>query len=135
LLSGKTVKRKDIRVGFQRHNWSYRHHRGYQVDINLSVYKEQRHHFVKKLVEQLELGKRILNLDETSITTLTGKSRSWGPKQTLRRVVERPTSHRITLTAILDQFGTVYWNAINFNSNADTSMMTLLHLHDRLTLE
>ena len=69
----------------------------------------QRQQFALKLISLMMTGKRVLNIDEASISQTAFIRKGWGSRGKSIRHITKPLGHRLTLTAALDTDGRTYF--------------------------
>ena len=87
------------------------------------------------MLELLQKGTRILNLDETWVHNTNYTRMMWCPPQTPATMATRPISYRISMIAALDTEGRIYYSLTQANTNSDVMMVFLQHLVEQLDLE
>ena len=87
------------------------------------------------MLELLQKGTRILNLDETWINDTNYTRMMWCPPQTPATMATRPISYRISMIAALDTEGCIYYSLTQANTDSDVMMIFLQHLVEQLDLE
>ena len=75
------------------------------------------------MIHLLEMGKRILNIDESWISKTEYGRRMWCPTQTDCTVSSYPLSARLSIIAALDTDGKVYFALTH--SNTDSKVIRL----------
>ena len=87
------------------------------------------------MLELLQKGTRVLNIDETWINDTNYTRMMWCPPRTPATMATRPTSYRISMIAALDTEGCVYYSLTQANTDSDVMMIFLIHLVEQLDLE
>jgi hypothetical protein len=67
-----------------------------------------RQQFAMKLLELLESGKRLLNIDESWMTSTNFKRSKWREHGTTNSMPEKFMTHRVAIIAAIDTEGDVY---------------------------
>ena len=65
----------------------------------------QRQQFALRLIDEMMAGKRIINIDEASLTRTDFLHKGWGVNDKALRPHKQPLGHRLTLIAAVDNFG------------------------------
>ena len=69
----------------------------------------QRQQFALRLIAEMSAGKRVINIDEASLSQTNFVRRGWGQKTLDLRPQAKPLGHRLTLIAALDNLGASYF--------------------------
>ena len=69
----------------------------------------QRQQFALKLIGEMSTGKRIINIDEASLSQANFVRQGWGSKTLDLRPTTKPLGHRLTLIAAVDTLGASYF--------------------------
>ena len=79
-------------------------------------------------MDQMILGKRIINLDETSLSFTNHKLYSWSERGKARRDVFNTLRPRISITVVVDTDASLQLSMMQGNVNQATFMLSLLSL-------
>ena len=84
--------------------------------------------FAQEMLGALNLGYRVINVDESWLATMTFRYRSWSAsgKQNARPLKELPA--RMTLIAAIDNLGAAYLSIATGNTDSDVFVTFLFHL-------
>ena len=63
-----------------------------------------------QLIDQLMKGKRVINIDETNLSSAESLRHGWGLKGRVNRPVKRTLSQSLKLTAAIDNLGCSYFS-------------------------
>ena len=91
--------------------------------------------FAKEMLGALHVGYRVLNVDESWLTMMTFRYRTWSAtgKQNARPLKELPS--RVTLIAAIDNRGASYLSVATGNTDSDVFVTYLYHLAAALDRE
>ena len=91
--------------------------------------------FAQEMLGALNLGYRVINVDESWLATMTFRYRSWSAsgKQNARQLKDLPA--RMTLIAAIDNQGAAYLSIATGNTDSDVFVTYLYHLAEVLDRE
>ena len=64
--------------------------------------------YAKKMIELLDEGKRIINIDETWLPHLDFRSKKWCQRGEKNTVATKTLSHKVNMIAAIDTDGNLY---------------------------
>ena len=76
---------------------------------NLPTCLVQRQQYALKLIEIMLSGKRVINIDESTMGQAVFARKSWQRQGVRNANVVKPFSHRLSLIAAVDTYGQVYF--------------------------
>ena len=117
-----------VKDALARNRWSFKKVKSWSVDINSDRILLARHKFSKKLIVEMFKGKRIVNIDEASFSSLVGRQETWSPIGHALRVEEKATKERITVTVAIDNLGKLYATFQTRTQDRDSFMVVLMSL-------
>ena len=65
--------------------------------------------FAKKLIEELMIGKRVINIDEASLSEARFIRKAWGHRNQPLRPLKMPLGHRVSIIAAVDNLGASFF--------------------------
>ena len=77
---------------------------------NVVSCRYQRQQFALRLIDEMMAGKRIINIDEASLTRTDFLRKGWGVKDKALRPHKQPLGHRLTLIAAVDNLGQSFFS-------------------------
>jgi hypothetical protein len=117
-MEAHDIKAHTMRKIFRKElNLRYKRCSKTSTDWNQPRLKAIRSVFSEKLLGLMNQNKRILNIDETSMTTTTYSHYSWGSKGKTLRITSKPISPRATVLAGVDNLGNLYASVFLCNGN------------------
>ena len=87
-----------------------------------------RQRFARKLIELLQEGKTILNVDETWLGMSDFRRRKWQAESTTNSVPHLQLAPRISMISALDSRGQIYLSLLQSNSNVKVMEIYFQHL-------
>ena len=87
------------------------------------------------MLQLLDEGKRIINIDETWLPHLDFRNKKWRQRGDTNSVSTKTLSHRVNMIAALDTDGRLYLSLTQFNTDADVMLMFMSRLAQVLTEE
>ena len=91
-----------------------------------------RQQFAIKMLELLADGKRIINVDETWISSTSFQRRKWCPKDSTNSVINKQIQPRISMIAGMDTHGDTYACYTTVNTNTSVMKLYLSFLVEQL---
>ena len=91
-----------------------------------------RQQFSMKLLELLESGKRVLNIDETWISGMRFISRKWREHGSTNSIAEKFVQPRVSLIVAMDTEGEVYASFTQVNTDAEVFRLYISNLARQL---
>ena len=91
--------------------------------------------YAKKMFHLLEQGARIINIDETWLSSMDHRNRKWRQRGERNTVSSKSLSHRVNMIAAIDTDGRLYMSLTQFNTDSDVMLMFMSRLADLLTHE
>lgn len=88
---------------------------------NIVSCRYQRQQFALRLIDEMMAGKRIINIDEASLTRTDFLRKGWGINGKALRPIKHPLGHRLTLIAAVDNFGQSFFAV--FQSTIDSHVL------------
>lgn len=82
-----------------------------KLRVNCVSSRYQRQQFALQLIEELMAGKRVLNIDEASLSEASFLRKGWGVRGKTLRPIKKPLGHCVSLIAAIDNFGASYFAA------------------------
>ena len=79
-----------------------------------------RQQYAFAILQQLLFGRRIINLDESTLETLNYTRKLWLPKGRKCTVPKLPLSPKLSVIAAIDTEGRVYASLSQANTDSDT---------------
>ena len=76
-----------------------------------------RQQYAMAMLSLLQNGTRILNIDETWVSSTNFTRMMWGPPQTTATMSAKPISYRISMIAALDTEGCIYYSLTQANTD------------------
>ena len=83
----------------------------------------------------LSSGKRVINIDETWLSTTSFRRKKWRVKGDNNSVSHKNLSHNVNMIAAVDTEGQVYLSLTMFNTDTNVMLMFLSRLASLLTQE
>ena len=77
---------------------------------NIVSCRYQRQQFALRLVDEMMAGKRVINIDEASLTRTDFLRKGWGMNGKALRPIKHPLGHKLTLIAAVDNFGQSFFS-------------------------
>ena len=114
---------------------SYRKLTSLAIFANSSRNLVCRQQFALKLIDLLNEGKRIINIDQTWLGMCDFRRMKWRIKGTTNSVPQLPLLPRISMFIGLDTEGSVYLSLFQANSNAKITELFFHHLIKKLDKE
>ena len=115
--------------------FSYRRARLVSVQSNSVRCRVMRQQYALKMLELLQDGKRILNVDESWLSEISFQRKVWFPKDRPSTVTRQGVSPRISLIAALDTEGRVWFSLLHANTDQKVMLVFLQHLAVKLDEE
>lgn len=69
----------------------------------------QRQVFAKKLIDEMMTGKRVINIDEASLSEARFVRKAWGHRNLPLRPLKMPLGHRVSIIAAVDNLGASFF--------------------------
>ena len=91
-----------------------------------------RQQFAIKMMELLADGKRIINVDETWISSTSFQRRKWCRKDSTNSVISRQIQPRISMIAAMDTDGDTYACYTTVNTNTSVMKLYLSYLAEQI---
>lgn len=104
----------------------------YGVDVNSRELKYKRHHFAKKLIQEILKGTRIINYDESTIDHLNFTRRLWSTKGKTVTLNSLPVKPKLSLIAAVDSNGSKWFSLLQRNSDRISTQVMLKNLFKSL---
>ena len=80
------------------------------------------------MLELLESGKHIINIDESWINDTNFTRKMWCPTDAAATITQRAVTPRLTLIAALDTEGRLYYALTHANTDSDVLLVFMKHL-------
>ena len=87
------------------------------------------------MIDLLQQGKRIINIDESWINLTHYERQIWAPLDGPATATVRQITPRLSLIAALDTDGRVYFSLLHANTDSDIMVTFLSHLFQALAEE
>ena len=87
------------------------------------------------MLELLEQGFTIINIDESWINDLSWNQRQWSRRSSNNSVSSKVVSPRLSLIVAIDNYGSIYYSMTQVTTDQDVFILFLQHLTDKLTAE
>ena len=87
------------------------------------------------MLELLEQGKHIINIDESWINDTNFTRKMWCPTDAAATITQRAVTPRLTLIAALDTEGRLYYALTHANTDSDVLLVFMKHLMRQLDSE
>ena len=84
--------------------------------------------YAKAMLKLLEEGKRIINIDETWLTQMYYRSRSWRERGQANTISAKSISHRISMIAAVDTDGRLYLSITQQNTDSKVMLASMFRL-------
>jgi hypothetical protein len=94
-----------------------------------------RQQFALKMMELHQLGKRIINIDETWLNETSHTRKTWAPRDGSTNVELNSVSPRLSMVAALDTDGRVWFTLAHANTDSNIMTIFLHYLRDILDVE
>ena len=107
---------------------SYRKARFDSLRTNSDRCLLQRQQYARVLLRQMEMGKRIVNVDESWLNQSTFYRNLWAPKDVRNATAKRPITPRISIFSAIDTFGNCWYSLSQANTDSETFMLFVHHL-------
>ena len=87
------------------------------------------------MIELLQSGKRIINIDESWLSSGQYHRRMWAPTDMPATAIEKQVSPRLALIASLDSDGRIFFSLTHANTDSDIMVMFISCLCRKLDAE
>ena len=87
------------------------------------------------MIPLLRDGTRILNIDESWLNETNFTRQMWCPGQTPATITQKAILHRLSLIAVLDTEGNIYFSLTQANTDQNVMLAFLVKLVEQLDLE
>ena len=77
--------------------------------VNCVSCRYQRQQFALRLIDELMAGKRVLNIDEASLSEVSFLRKGWGERGKTLRPIKKPMGQSLSLIVAIDNFGESYF--------------------------
>ena len=84
--------------------------------------------YAKKMLELIDSGKRIINIDETWLPHLDFRNKKWRARSEKNTMSTKTLGHRVNMIAAVDTNGRLYLSLTQFNTNSDVMLVFLSRL-------
>ena len=122
------ILRKEYRLGYKKVS-------PVPVQANSERCLVLRQQYALRVIDQLELGVRVINVDESWVNQTQYNRRSWKPSDGPTTVTLNKIKPRLSLIAALDTDGKVYFALLHANTDSDIMVLFLTHLFRQLDVE
>ena len=124
----RQVLRQDCKLSFVRAKKFY-------PQANSARCRVLRQQYALEMLELLEQGKRVINIDETWLNETSFIRRAWAPKDGRSNVPLRSITPRLSMIAALDTDGRAWFALAHANSDSNMMALFLLELTKLLDAE